>query len=451
MRILCVLGFTLALLQVVLADDPPLSGVKACNRALQLIDEGKPAEALRVLEAAKGTMPPGDEWVWWGNRGFAHWEMKQDELALSAFRKAVELKKDCWFRVPCANLLHEFGRYDEALAMLDGPVDEDYAERAKRLRVVIEGPYRKRWPHAYRKLEYAGKAGGHYCVVSDIGVDAAEMDRLEAQAAKLDPADKVQAAQMEKLLKPAPELVNVFNLLELTRKEYLRITGVNEAQWPKGKVSRVFFFRTREEFVAFAKAAGGGDSHENLLGFYDPNFKYIQLFNQAGGGEVCGVNGETLDTFWHEGWHQVFDAISPQRPIWLNEGIAEFLGKGDVSEDGTKLTLGKLVTADPRFVTRYERAREVVAARRHVKFREFFKFGHDEWEGGDVLAHYAQAWAVVYYAMKGDNEAFRKDFRRLFQELLKGTPWKDAVDAVFPGAKLDEYEAAWIKYLEALR
>jgi tetratricopeptide (TPR) repeat protein len=432
------------------AEDPPLKGVAACNKALKLIDDGKPAEALVVLEAAKGTMDPEDEWLWWGNKGQAYWDLRQDDKALENFRKSIELKKDCWFRVPCANLLFEFGKYDEALAILDGPGDKDYAERAKRLRVVIEGPYRKRWPHAYKKLEYSGKAFGHYNVVSDVGVDAAEMDKVEAEAAKLNPADKIQAFQLEKLLKPSPDLVNVFNLLELTRKEYLRITGVTEAQWPKGKICRVFFLKTQKEFLEFAKAVSGEDEHENLLGFYDPNFKYIQLFNQPGGGEVCGIHAETLDTFWHEGWHQVFDALTSQHPTWLNEGIAEFLGKGDVSDDGSKLTLGKLVTVEARFVSRYERIKEILKEKKHVPFREFFKYEHEQWDKGDVLAHYAQAWAVVYYAMKGDNEALRKDFRKLLQELLKGTRWQDAMKAIFTDAKLDDYEAKWRAFMEKL-
>lgn len=433
------------------AEDPPLKGVKACNRAVKLMDEGKPADALAVLEAAKGTMDAADEWVWWGNCGMAHWDLRADDKALAEFRKAVELNKECWFRVPCANLLHEFGKYDEALAMLDGPIDPDYAERAKRLRVVIEGPYRKRWPHAYRKLEYSGKVPGHYCVVSDVGVDAADMDRLETEAAKLNPADKMDAFKLEKLLKPSPELVNVFNLLELTRKEYLRLTGVTEAQWPKGKVFRVFFLRTQQEFLDFARAAGDDEAHENLLGFYDPNFKYIQLFNQPGGGEVCGIHAEALDTFWHEGWHQVFDALTSQRPAWLNEGIAEFLGKGEVSDDGSKLTLGKLVTVEERFVSRFERIQEALAAGKHVKFREFFRYDQEKWASGDVLVHYAQAWSIVYYAMKGNNPAFRKDFQKLLQEVLKGAEWKAAVGRVFPDAKLDEYEAGWKAYMGTLK
>ncbi|MBI2922257.1 MAG: DUF1570 domain-containing protein [Planctomycetes bacterium] len=432
-----------------LAEDPPLQGIKACNKAIDLIDQDKPAEALAVLEAAKGTMKPDDEWVWWGNKGHAHWDLRQDTKALEAFAKAVELKKDCWFRVHYANLLHEFGRWEEALALLDGPIDPDYADRAKRLRAVIEGPYRKRWPHAWKKLEYTGKLG-HYQVISDVGVTAAGMDKIEAEAAKINPADGVQKFKLEQLCKPSADLVNVYNMLELTRKEYMKLSGMTEAQWPKGKVCRVFFLGNQQEFLDFAKAAGDDDTHESTLGFFDPNFKYIQLYNREGGGWVCGIGTETLDTFWHEGWHQFFDVLTTQRPDWINEGLAEFVGKGDVSEDGSRLTLGTLVKSRGDFVTRYERIKEVVTALRHVPFRDFFRCDGDKWEAGDVLAHYAQAWAVVYYALRGDNEAFRKDFRKLFAEIVKGTAWADAVKAVFPDGKLDEYEKKWISYIERL-
>src|SRR5437762_10175269 len=115
--------------------------------------------------------------------------------------------------------------------------------------------------------------------------------------------------------------------------------------------------------------------------------------------------------------------------------LVEFVAKVDGSDDGTKVAFGKLVALGGRLVSRYERIKQVLKDGKSVPFRDFFRFDHEKWSGGDVLAHYAQAWAVSYYAMKGDNEAFRKDFRKLFQELVKGTPWLDAVNGVFTDEK----------------
>jgi hypothetical protein len=212
-------------------------------------------------------------------------------------------------------------------------------------------------------------------------------------------------------------------------------------------VFRVFILKSQEEFLRFAQAAGGEENRENVLGFYDPNFKYVQLFNKPGS---AGLHSETLDTFWHEGWHQVFDALTSQRPVWLNEGIAEFLGKGEVTPDGSGISLGLLVKGGGKSLTRYERIREVIAAGKHVKFREFFHLDREKWDSGEVPALYAQAWSVVYYAKKGDNESFRADFAELLQELLRGTEWRSAVNRLFPAGKLEGYEAEWRAWVDAL-
>lgn len=212
-------------------EAPALKGVKACNRALELIEEGKPEEALKILDAAKGTMDAEDEWLWWGNRGYCYRDLRKDKEALENFSKAMELEKDCWFKFDHALLLHEFGRWDEALKSLASGIDPDYADKAEALKTVIEGPFKARWPNAYKKLELKSKLGNYY-VVSDAGVKPEEMDALEAQCAKLDPVK--DAGKLATLLAPHVHLQSLTNLAELTRKEYMKFTGTTEGQWPKG-------------------------------------------------------------------------------------------------------------------------------------------------------------------------------------------------------------------------
>ena len=116
-----------------------------------------------------------------------------------------------------------------------------------------------------------------------------------------------------------------------------------------------------------------------------------------------------------------------------------------------KLALGQLVRTEGKFVSRFEKVKDLVKDGKHVPFREFFKFDNKKWNTGDTLAHYAQAWSVVYYAMRGDNAAFQKDFRNFFVELVKGTPWLDAVASIFPDAKLNAYESQWRVYIDKLK
>ncbi|MCB9933982.1 MAG: tetratricopeptide repeat protein [Planctomycetes bacterium] len=427
-------------------DKPTLRGVKACNRALQLLGEGKPAEALAVMEAAKGTMDAEDEWLWWGNTGHCHRDLRQDDKALEYYGKAIELEPRCWFRFSYCRLLHEFGRWDEAVKELAQPIDEDYADRAEWLKNVIDGPFKERWPLTYRKLECRSKKG-NYLVVSDVGVTADEMDALEAQAATLDLTKKTDQQRLEKLLKPHNDLVSLSNLAELARDEYIRFTGSNSRNLPKGKVFKVFFMMNEPDFHSFAASCGGDGDTENTLGFYEPNMKYLQLYSQPGAeSKVCGLALDTVDTFFHEGWHQFFDMLTEQTPIWVDEGLAEFLGHASVKDKGTKIELGLLIRTRGDHYTRYERIKETIRADQHVKFKTFFHFTTRDWNAGDVNVHYAQAWSIAYFALKGSDANFKKDYAKMFWELVKGRPAEEVVNEIFDEAKLEKYEQAWLKY-----
>ncbi|MBK8205180.1 MAG: tetratricopeptide repeat protein [Planctomycetes bacterium] len=425
-------------------DKPTLRGIKACNHALKLISDGKPQEALDVMLAAKGTLDAEDEWLWWGNTGHCYRDLRKDKEALEHYAKAVEIQPDCWFRFSWCRLLHEFGRWDEARPELDKAISEDYADRAENLKSVIDGPFKARWPNAWPKLECRSKKG-NYLVVSDVGVTEAEMDALEEQLAKLDP--KKDARKIESLLKPNNDLVSLSNLAELARDEYMRFTGTKSGNLPKGKVFKVFFFMNDGDFHSFAAACGGDGDTENTLGFYDPNLKYLQLYSQPGAAsKVCGLAVDTVDTFFHEGWHQFFDMLTEQTPIWMDEGLAEFLGHASVKEKGAKIELGLLIRVRGDTYTRYERNRATILAGAHIPFRKFFKYTSRDWHGGDVNVHYAQAWSVAYFALKGNDAAFTKDYSKLFFELVKGRNVDEAVAEIFPDDKLDKYEQSWIKY-----
>ena len=62
----------------------------------------------------------------------------------------MELKPDGWFGYYYAQLLHEYGRWDEAMKVLDGPIPASMADRAESLKAVIAGPYKKKYPRAWK-------------------------------------------------------------------------------------------------------------------------------------------------------------------------------------------------------------------------------------------------------------------------------------------------------------
>lgn len=433
--------------QSVAQDEPKLTGISACNQALKLLGEGKPLEALEVMEGAEGTLDAEDEWLWWGNKGHCHRDLRQDDEALKHYGKAVELQPKCWFRFSWCRLLHEFGRWEEATTELEKDIDPDYRAEAAALKEVIRGPYQDRWPLTWRKLEYRSKKG-NYHVVSDVGVTTEEMDALEEEASKLDLESKSDQKKLEKMLKPHDDLISIANLSELARDEYLRFTGVSSRDLPKGKVSKIFFFMNEGDFHSFARSCGGDGDTEHTLGFYSPGMKYLQFYSQPGVEEsrVCGLSRDTVDTFFHEGWHQFFDMLTAQTPIWLDEGLAEFVGHADVKAKGAKIELGLLIRVRGQHYTRYERIKETIKQNGHIPFTRFFKYTQRDWHSGDVNIHYAQAWSIAYFGLKGNDANFKKDYARLFKALREGTPNDEAVDEIFGDDKLKKYEESWLKY-----
>lgn len=427
-------------------DRPELRGISACNAALDLLDEGKPAEALKIMEDAKGTMDAEDEWLWWGNTGHCHRDLRHDEKALEHYGQALKLKPDCWFRIYYCRLLHEGGRWDEALDELNQKIEFSYQERANWLKAVINGPFKKRWPLTWRKLEHTSKKG-NYHIVSDVGVSVEEMDKLEEKAGKLDLEKKSDKRKLEKLLKPHDDLVSLANLAELARDEFMRFTGLKDKDMPEDKVFKVFFFMNEDDFHSYARECGDEGDTGSTLGFYEPNMKYLQLYSQPGAkSKVCGLAVDTVDTFFHEGWHQFFDMLTEQTPIWVDEGLAEFLGHAEVKSKGAKIELGLLIRVRGDHYTRYERIRETIAQVEYVQFRKFFRFTSRDWNSGDVNIHYAQAWSIAYFALKGKDDKFRKDYSKMFWELMKGRHVDEVVDEIFTDEKLDQYQASWLKY-----
>ncbi|MDC1141628.1 DUF1570 domain-containing protein [Planctomycetota bacterium] len=430
---------------VVAEDEPALKGVAACNKALQLIQEGNALRALEVMKAAKGTLAEEDDWLWWGNTGHCYKDLRRDKEAMSHYARALEIKSDCWFRFAYSRLLHEYGRWTEALEELEKPIDSDYAPRAAALKSVIQGPYVERWPLAHKKLECKSKKG-NYLVVSDAGVTSKELDLIEAQASKLDLSDKNDRKKYEKLIKPSKDLVSLSNLAELARDQYLKFTKVDKKAFPEGKISKVFFMMEEAEFHDFAAKNGNSDT-EQTLGFYSPNFKYIQMYSQEGAeSKVFGLSLDTIDTFFHEGWHQTIDQVVGNMPIWMNEGIAEFLGHAKVESKGAKISLGLLVRVRGETYTRYEWIKLLMKKKTYTPFTDFFRFTDEDWYTGEVDDYYAQSWSIAYFALMGSDTGFKKAYATLFRELVKGRPASEIIDEVFPDKKLKAFEQSWLKF-----
>jgi tetratricopeptide (TPR) repeat protein len=127
---------------------------------------------------------------------------------------------------------------------------------------------------------------------------------------------------------------------------------------------------------------------------------------------------------YHEYTHLVVSNAMLSLPTWVSEGLAEFYGTFEISEDGRRAVLGRPVSDD-----------EILLLRDGLlPMSEFLRV--DEGSkvynvGADRDLFYAQSWALVHYLLLGNPERGRQ-FRDYLSRLASGTPADAAFTAAFP-------------------
>lgn len=426
--------------------------VKIIEASNDLIGKGKYEEAMTLLDENKAKVAERDLWVWWGNRGVIFDDHRREfGEALRCYDESVRLDTDGVFRNRRGEMNHLCGNYELARQdFVAGAKGRQPHQRYQMLKTIVEGPFRPEFPKAWRKCELRSRYG-NYHIVSSAGTEMSDVRAIEAECQDLDPALKADLAKIERKCKPSKTLTSVATLMELVRKEYMGIVNMKSKDWPKGRVFKVFFFEDTGDYTAFT-AKMGSPTTESTLGYYSPSFQYLALYNAPGGDQVFGFTEETLDTFFHEGWHQFYHLLADNPPIWVNEGLAEVMGPSTVQDGGKKIMLAPLQkkARDPKYMSRYDVIKEACANRSFVKFKDFFYIDTPKWHAGNRSLYYAQAWAVCYYALRGPDKNFRIDFLKLFRETTKNRPQKDIIDELFPTPKLELHEKNWLLYMKKL-
>ncbi len=140
---------------------------------------------------------------------------------------------------------------------------------------------------------------------------------------------------------------------------------------------------------------------------------------------------------YHEYGHLLISNSLYGLPLWLKEGLAEFYGTFDLSEDGRRATLGKPVAPEEIGLLRDRLLpmSELLAADEGSKLYNV---------GADRDLFYAQSWALVHYLMLGNPDRARQ-FEDFLQRLAVGVPAARAYTDSFPQSeKLEAEVSAYI-------
>ena len=92
----------------------------------------------------------------------------------------------------------------------------------------------------------------------------------------------------------------------------------------------------------------------------------------------------------HEISHHFTDHVLPHAPLWLNEGLATYLGWSAM--DGERILTGDIP------VVHYKALKELARENRFVPFQRFLDLDHEAFYSSENhLKHYTQAWGIVFF------------------------------------------------------
>jgi len=204
----------------------------------------------------------------------------------------------------------------------------------------------------------------------------------------------------------------------------------------------VYLFRHQRDYMRFT-----GWRLKNSGGVFLPSRGLLAAFLEGQGRD------QLRRTLQHEAFHQfAFNAISPDLPIWLNEGLAQFFEEGLWNGDG--FLLGEM---PPR---RIRQLQADLKAGRLVAFRKLLLMSGSEWAGRLGANHsvgatqYNQSWAMVHFLVMAQNARGEYLYRARLIEMLRllhdGKDADDAFQLAF-GTNVRGFQDRFLDYARALQ
>jgi tetratricopeptide (TPR) repeat protein len=317
-----------------------------------------------------------------------------DAIALGAYLKFINAVAAKGHAKSLANDAKESVSDLELARKLD-PDSESVATTQKNVLNVVKGPQ-----HLGAKYE---KEFPHYIVMTDMSVDKTVLYGTRLEAA--------------------------YKFYSETFKDVF-----TEEKRPK---PRVAIFNTREAYLTYGELTLS-NRQEWTLGYFHPFYRELLLFED--------VDQEaTLQTLYHEAFHQFMALMVPKAPFWYNEGIAEFMGGIKVEVNKTQ---SKIV----------ERARILdgrlkglkMSLNFALKFEDIMMQTPAQFYSGPVSFKYAQAWSMVHFLYEASGGKHRSKIEAYFKKLKDGGSPRDAFDTAFGDGKVDDLQKEWLEYVKKM-
>ena len=225
--------------------------------------------------------------------------------------------------------------------------------------------------------------------------------------------------------------------LEAAYKHYAETFKDAFQEDPKRPKPRVAIFNTREAYLTYGELTLSG-RQEWTLGYFHPLYKELLLFEDVD-------QDATLQTLYHEAFHQFMSMMVPRAPYWYNEGIAEYMGgiRVEVAKGQSRIAERAKVLDGRLKVLKQNLAMA-------MPFEAIMMQTPGQFYSGPISFKYSQAWSMVHFFYEAEGGKHRPRIEAYFKALRDGGDSKAALQAGFGDADLAGLQKEWIEYVKKL-
>jgi tetratricopeptide (TPR) repeat protein len=404
----------------------PAEQLPCARQVAALLARGSHESALGMLDTEKGKALPEDLRAYFASNALAalgRWDRALDLTATLAERNPDFVP----VRMLHATVLARLGSYGRAIEEVRAALRRD-----------------PRRPEGYRALAELqmlegrlDEAGETVLEARRAGVTGPEIGEIELVLAKAR-----RGPNWSRSFTHESEHYTITS--DIDRKICIEASGVLEETYGRcaerfgeptrgsGRKFRVYLFAGKERYSDYVR---GLFEHkpENTAGIYSYGLKQLLIWNLPD-------RGDMMETVRHEAVHQYLDLRGADVPIWLNEGLAEYLSYLEPLPRSRRVAEGGVRGAHVRAL----RARP----ERLLPLERFFRLQGDLFYR-DTAVTYPQAWAFTHFLLHGGEEG-RKLYDRLVGAALDGARADAIVESLLREEGITALDAKFRAYVAAL-